>query len=170
MSGHDYLSDMAGEAVQMVKGKSILDVGTGFGVVVSHVISKTECNLVSIDPEAWTFDELERKYRSEIEAGRLKLLTKAIENPNFDENAFETSISISSLHHLDSPVKGIKNMEMATSKRVIIADWNGKSAGVENPHSREEMEKSERAVKEYLIRNSYNLKENEYWYLAWKDL
>ncbi|AKA48562.1 hypothetical protein IX51_05005 [uncultured archaeon] len=169
MPEYDSLEEIAKEAALRIEGNSVLDVGTGFGAVVDQVLTTTGCSLVSIDPEAWTFSELEDKYETEIATGRLKLLRENIDDPPFEDNEFDSTISISSMHHLASPEQGLRNMERVTSRRLIVADWNRNSAGMSNPHSPEDLERSESVVKQYFRENSYHTIENEYWFIGWKD-
>lgn len=167
---YNELEKIADEAVSRVTGESVLDVGTGFGIVVSRIISRDGCSLVSVDPEAWTFDDLREKYSTEIEGGRLKLFKQGIENLSFGDGAFDTSISISAIHHFSDPVAGIKSMERVTRGRVIVADWNEDSAGVTNPHKPEDLKVVKEAAMDYLQKNSYNILEDKYWFMGWKDV
>lgn len=164
------LERIAKEAVLKIRGKEVLDVGTGFGIVVNEVLTTTGCNLVSVDPEAWTFDRLKKKYETEISTGRLQLLREGIESLPFGSGRFDTSISISALHHFSDPANGIRSMEKVTRGMVIIADWKSTSAGVANPHSRKDLERSESRVMEFLKNNSYSTHEDKYWYMGWKEV
>lgn len=170
MSGHEELTKIAKEAVSKIQGDRVLDVGTGFGVVVNQVLTTTGCSLVSIDPEAWSFKELENEYETEISTGRLKLLRESIEELPFASGDFDSTISISSIHHLDDPVKGVRNMEKVSGKRILVADWNGQSAGVTNPHKKEQLEASKKILFDYFRNNDYHTIEDKYWFLGWNDL
>lgn len=170
MPEHEELVDLAKEAVSRMTGDSVLDVGTGFGVVVEQVLTTTGCNLTSVDPEAWRFEELEDIYDTEISTGRLELMKEDVEQLPFGDKKFDTTISISSLHHFREPEKGLRNMERVTRKRLVVADWNGKSAGITNPHDPEDLEAPMKRVKSYLEENSYEIISSEHWYMGWKDL
>lgn len=164
------LENIAKEAVTKIEGNSVLDVGTGFGTLMEQVLTTTGCNLTSIDPEAWRFDELRDRYETEISTGRLELLKEGIGEIESDGRTFDTTISISSLHHLNNLEDEIGRMEKMSRKRIVLADWNEKSAGIYNPHSEEDLRKPQKDAIQYMKDNSYNVVEEEYWYLGWKDL
>ncbi len=170
MEEQDDLVDIAKHVVSLVKGETVLDIGTGFGTVIDQLLSNTDCKVVSIDPEAWTFDDLEERYKTEIAKGRLVLMKAGIESFPDVEKEYDTSISVSSLHHLVDPVPAMAKIERLTKKRVIFADWSHHSAGKKNPHSPEDLKKSEDRVKEHMEQNSYTTEEHKNWFCGWKDL
>lgn len=162
------LEKIVNEVLPYVSGKRILDVGTGFGTVVSKLLGLDKTEVVSIDPEKWSFDEIERIYRSEIEDGRLQLKNARAEDIPFDRMSFSTSISICSLHHLPDPVIGIREMERVTSDRIIITDWNPSTGGKGNPHSPEHLQASKQKILDYANSNNYSVEEHGDWFLAVK--
>ncbi len=170
MGEHDDLVDIAKYVVSKIEGDSVLDIGTGFGSVVDQIIANTSCRVVSIDPEAWTFDDLEKRYENEISRGRLVLMKTGIENFPEVSDEYDTVISVSSLHHLKDPQIALSKIERLARKRVIIADWNSKSAGKKNPHSEEDLTDSEEKVKGHMEKNGYRIEEHQNWYCGMKDI
>lgn len=170
MDEHDDLVDIAKYVVSKIKGNSVLDIGTGFGSVVDQIIYNTECKVVSIDPEAWTFDDLEDRHKGEIAKGRLVLMKTGIESFPDVGKEYDTTISLSSLHHLQDPSPALSKIERLTKKRVIIADWNSNSAGKKNPHSPEHLREIEEKVKDHMKAHSYTIEDHENWYCGMKDL
>lgn len=158
------------ESFSLILGDHVLDVGTGFGNMVSLLLESDKYRVTSIDPEAWTFQELEKKYEADIRNGRLELLRSRIEEVPFENRKFDTAISLASLHHLPDPALGLREMERVSRKRVIAADWNEMSGGKYNPHSPEDLLQARNRAIDFGKRNGYEIREYEYWYLMWKDL
>ncbi|EQD36426.1 SAM-dependent methyltransferase, partial [mine drainage metagenome] len=89
-------------------------------------------------------------------------------NLESEENMFDTAIAIGSLHHLKDPIRGIMKMEQMTRGSIVIADWNSKSAGIHNPHSREDLEQKEKSIKLHAAENGYSVSDFDYWYMIHK--
>lgn len=154
--------------MHLVEGDRILDVGTGFGTVITGVIRSTGASVVSIDPEAWTFERIEEEFSEEVKNGRLKLMRSKAESIPFEDNTFSTSIAICSLHHLADPGKGLGEMERVTSGRVIVTDWDPSSSGTGHPHSPEELQRNKDAILDYAKKNGYETGEMGKWFMVWK--
>lgn len=168
MNQNNSIEGMLSSAFPMITGTRILDVGTGFGTVVSKLISNPAIKVTTVDPEAWSFETLKSSYSSEIRTGRLKLIKKRIENLELEEEFFDTAVAIGSLHHLKDPVQGIVKMEQMTKGSIVITDWNSKSAGIHNPHSTEDLESKEKSIKKHAKDNGYSVSDFEYWYMIFK--
>ena len=162
------MSEIMNEIIPMVTGNDILDIGTGFGIVIKALINNKDINITSIDPEMWRFDELKNTFLNEIYEGRLKLLKTSIEEINSPDNRFSTSISLFSAHHFSNTLKAINKIENVTSGTIIIADWSPASSGISNPHSSEELEKSMSTVKNYALKNKYKIQNNKMWFMIYK--
>lgn len=162
------LEEIIGDVMHLVKGERVLDIGTGFGTVITKLLDNGTGRITSIDPEAWSFESIEREYGDEIATGVLELLRSGAESMPFENGTFDTSMAICSLHHVPDTIKGIREIERVTSGRVILTDWDPTSAGVHNPHSPDELQAVKLRVKHYANENGYNFVENGKWYLAWK--
>lgn len=162
------LENIIDSVMYLVEGERVLDVGTGFGTVVSKLLKSTSASIVSIDPEAWTFDRIEEEFSDELESGRLSLMKSRAESIPFKDKTFSTSLAICSLHHLSSPQEGLREMERVTSGRVIVTDWDPSSSGAGHPHSPEELGRSKDAVLDYARKNGYETKEMGKWFMVWK--
>ncbi len=169
MNHDNSIEGMLSEALPMITGTRILDVGTGFGTVVTKLLSNPMIKVTSVDPEAWAFDRLKTSYSAEIRTGRLKLVKKKIEHLDMGEEIFDTAIAIGSLHHLKDPVKGIVKMEQATQGRIVITDWNSKSAGIHNPHTTEDLELKEKTIRRHASDHNYSVSNYDYWYMIYKE-
>ncbi|WP_393971674.1 class I SAM-dependent methyltransferase [Oxyplasma meridianum] len=152
----------------LIKGPAVLDVGTGFGTVIRYLIKNMDYNIVSIDPEAWTFQTLEKEYSSEIKDQRLKLLKSRAEDIPFPDNHFNSSIALFSMHHLKNPVEGMREMERVTCGRIFVAEWSRESAGKWNPHSEDQLSRVRESIGEFVENNGYETKDYGFWYLVYK--
>ena len=162
------LEEIVDKVMHLVHGNKVLDVGTGFGTLITKLFNSNIKEVTSIDPEAWTFDSIEREYCTEITSGRLRLMRTGAERMPFENNAFDTSMAICSLHHLPDTMEGVMEMERVTSARVIITDWDPTSSGIHNPHSPEELQNVKDRIMEHSMNHGYNFEENGMWYLAWR--
>jgi 2-polyprenyl-3-methyl-5-hydroxy-6-metoxy-1,4-benzoquinol methylase len=163
MRDKNSLESMLDYVIVNVMGEYILDVGTGFGTVVKRLLRDGK-KIITLDPEGWTFPELEEDFKNEIKNGSLQLEKKGIEDYSHEGKKFDTSICIAALHHVKDPVAGLKRMEDLTSGAVIITDWNHKSAGKHNPHPEHELRSKMTSLIEYGEKNGYEISHHEYWY------
>jgi len=162
------MNEIMAKISPMVTGNNVLDIGTGFGIVIKALINNNEIKVTSIDPEAWRFDELKHMFLNEIYQNRLKLINAYAENLPFKDNEFTTSISLFSAHHFKDIVKAMDEINRVTSEIVIIADWGPDSAGKTNPHTSEELQIQMARVKNYAIKNNYIVKDCNSWYMVYK--
>lgn len=162
------LEEITDSIMHLVTGKSALDVGTGFGTVISKLLVREGMKVTSIDPEAWTFDRIEEEFREQISDGRLRIMKARAEDMPFEREMFDTTMAICSLHHLKYPSEGIREMERVSRERVLITDWDPTSSGVHNPHSEDELQKVKDEIRRHADENGYTFSEMGKWYLAWK--
>ncbi len=162
------LEEIIGNVFHLIKGDRILDVGTGFGTVVTKLLHADGLNVVSIDPEAWRFDELREEFRDQITDGRLRLEKAGVENMPFKDKEFTTTIAISSFHHVSNIPAAFKEIERVTSSRVIITDWDPVSSGIYNPHSALELGKNKDSIISAGKERGFNIEEKGNWFLVWK--
>jgi|YelNatPaOPRAMG01_1025707.scaffolds.fasta_scaffold00551_23 ubiquinone/menaquinone biosynthesis C-methylase UbiE len=168
MNDNNSLDDMVSDVLHLISGNKILDVGTGFGTVLKRLLERPDTKVVSVDPEAWSFDSLSDIYEDHIKKGRLILVKSRIEELNLTNDTFDTSIAIASLHHLGDPVAGIRKMEKLTRRSIIVTDWNSSSAGIHNPHSRDDLAGKERSLKKHAQEAGYSITDHRYWYMLHK--
>ena len=124
--------------------------------------------VVSIDPEAWHFGDVEREFSDEIKKGRLKLGKARVQSIPYEDSYFDTSLSICSMHHVPETSDAMKEIERVTKERVIVTDWDAPASGVMVPHSAEELLENKEKVLNYAKKNGYNTEEKGEWFLAWK--
>ncbi len=168
MNEEDKLAEITEDVMHLVEGHRILDVGTGFGTVTARLLREDGTAVTSIDPEAWYFDSLRKKFDREIRDGRLNLMKVGIESIPFPDGFFDSSIAVCSLHHLSDPALGIKAMERVSARRIIVADWSPVTAGLYNPHSRVDLKRNKEAIKSYALNGRYQIEEGDVWFLVWK--
>ena len=101
-------------------------------------------------------------------ARRLKLVRSKAEALPFEDQSFDSSLAVCSLHHLEDPVKGLNEMERVTSGRIIVTDWDVGSAGSHNPHSPEHLGRTKSAILSHAGKNGYEVKEMGKWYLVYR--
>ncbi len=162
------LEEIIENIMHLVQGEKVLDVGTGFGTVITKLFDYRMKDITSIDPEAWSFKEIENEFRGQIASGALRLLRSGVEEMPFGNNSFDTTLAICSLHHVNDTVRGIREMERVTSGRIIITDWDPTSSGIYNPHSPEDLQEVKDSIYGHASGNGYNFEEKGRWYLAWK--
>ena len=170
MKDNNSIESMISEVSHLITGNRILDVGTGFGTVVNKLMNRPGMKIYTVDPEAWSFDSLNSMHKDHIKSGRLNLVRSRIEDVDLGKETFDTSIAIASLHHLKDPVAGLRKMEELTRGSVIVTDWNESSAGIHNPHSREDLGDKERSLKKYANESGYSISDHKYWYVLHKKI
>ncbi len=114
-------------------GMKILDVGCGSGKFLLNIVKKTGCYGVGIDPFVGNLETPDYRF--------IKL--KAEDVDRLDER-FDLAYSIHSFHHLEDPVKFLKNLRrvLSTKGKFVIIDWKkGAYTGIpEEYYSREELD------------------------------
>jgi 2-polyprenyl-3-methyl-5-hydroxy-6-metoxy-1,4-benzoquinol methylase len=168
MKDNNSLEGMLSEVLHLITGDKVLDVGTGFGTVVNKLMERPSTRVFSVDPEAWSFATMNDAYEEHIKKGRLSLVKSRIEDLNLGNGEFDTSIALASLHHLEDPVIGIRKMEKLTSGSIIVTDWKGSSAGIHNPHSKDDLSRKERSLKKHAQEEEYSVVDHKYWYMLHK--
>lgn len=170
MSNRNKLEQIIREILPLVTGKRILDVGTGFGTVVTSLMSIPDLEVVSIDPEAWHFDDIEKTFPVEIGNGRLKLEKIRAQKLPYENDFFDTSMAICSLHHIPETLDAIRELERVTNGKIIIADWEASFARTRLPHSHEDMVENKKRIFEHAKKSGYKTKEAGDWFLVWRDI
>ena len=66
MRDKNSLESMLDYVIDNVRGDYILDVGTGFGTVVKRLLRDNK-KIVTLDPEGWTFPELEEDFENNLQ-------------------------------------------------------------------------------------------------------
>lgn len=164
------LEEIVNYVYPLVFGSKVLDVGTGYGTVITTLLADERFEVVTVDPEAWSFDRINEEYRDELDSGRLRLVKARAEILPFREREFDTTLSVCALHHLPDPLLGLEEIERVTSGRTIITDWSPSSSGKHNPHSSSDLEKNMQSIFSYASKNKYSIEDHGDWFLAWKHL
>ena len=162
------LEEIIYSVLHLVEGDNVLDVGTGYGTVITKLLQRPKVRVTSVDPEAWTFEQIQKEFASRIAEGNLRLLKAGAERLPFGDGVFETSIAVCSLHHLQSPSTGMREIERVASRRVIVTDWQPSSSGIHNPHSPKDLEKNRDEILEFAYERGYNFEDHDKWFLVWR--
>lgn len=160
------LEEIINELIPLITGKRVLDVGTGFGTVVTKLLSDPSLEVESIDPEAWHFEDVEREFSKEIGEGRLKLNKSRVQNLPHEDGYFDTSIAVCSFHHVPEISHAMEELVRVTKGRIIIADWDTSASGTRVPHSAEELAHNKEKILKYAQVNGFRTEEKGEWFLA----
>jgi ubiquinone/menaquinone biosynthesis C-methylase UbiE len=110
-----------------IKARSILDVGTGYGMSVELLAKRfdTPPRIWSIDPSAQVLRRVRSGLKNRKYVARVKFSKARAEELPFRDGAFDLVVSLLSLHHLTNPEKGVREMGRVLSRggRLVIADW-----------------------------------------------
>lgn len=96
----------------VVPGEMILNVGAGQGSYEPE-----DCNVTAIEP---SLEMITRRPSTKVEAMR-----GSAESLPFDDNSFDTSLAILTIHHWQDMTKGLRELKRVTRGKVIILTWNG---------------------------------------------
>ncbi|MBN1620757.1 class I SAM-dependent methyltransferase, partial [candidate division WOR-3 bacterium] len=99
------------EILRQISGKRILDVATGLGANIEHLINslKSYEEIIGIDiekPERILAPDRESVFKRE----RIKYVQMDAGHLEFEDNSFDTVSIGNSLHHLEDPVKVLSEM------------------------------------------------------------
>ncbi|HEV2762997.1 MAG TPA: class I SAM-dependent methyltransferase, partial [Pyrinomonadaceae bacterium] len=76
-------------------GKSLLDVGCGYGFIGRYLVERADCRVTGVDFQA------HRARQPDSEDGRLKFVEGDCLRLPFAEAAFDVTLAVEMLHHLD---------------------------------------------------------------------
>ncbi len=137
-------ASLAIERLIDLEGKSVIDIGCGDGTYSVELVTRMKAaSVIGVEPsDAW---KIASKKYSHL-APRVQFQCGKAYNLEFPNKCFDVSIMRGVLHHLDYPVKGLKEM-LRVSKDVFLLEPNGynpivKLIEVLSPYHRVHGEKS----------------------------
>jgi ubiquinone/menaquinone biosynthesis C-methylase UbiE len=125
------------------KGKKVIDVGCGDGKYSYEIWEKCKpAELIAVDPAKEAVKLAEEKYGQH----GLKFFDHSIYDLPFPNGYFDIAVVRGVIHHLDDPLRGIKEA-VRVSKRIVLTDPNGYNPGVKiiekiSPYHRQHKEMS----------------------------
>ncbi len=96
----------------IMPGEKVLNVGAGLGAYEPQ-----DCDVTAIEP---SLEMIAR--RASI---RAKALQGSAEHLPFDDDSFDASLAILTIHHWQDIHKGLRELKRVTRGKVIILTWNG---------------------------------------------
>jgi SAM-dependent methyltransferase len=96
----------------IVPGSRILNVGAGQGAY-----EPADCDVTAIEPSQ---EMIARRSSTKAPA-----LQGSAEHLPFDDNSFDTSLAILTIHHWKDVQKGLSEIKRVTRGKIIILTWNG---------------------------------------------
>ncbi len=109
------------DIVGLVTGKKVLDIGCGYGSLISHIKNeRPDLDVVGIDP-----DPQSRKMAKELYD--IDVIDMSVYDLKFPDNSFTTVILRDAVHHFetkDELVKALKEIRRVSSNELIIFDPN----------------------------------------------
>ena len=138
----------------------ILDIGTGFMINLELLLHSTpsESKIYSIDPSFEVVDTASKRFREEIQRGRVVLKRASAEEIPLENESFDYVTSAITFHHIADKEAALKEIERVMRKdgMAIILDWNRRGSEY-SPHTAEHLEKSLRELKQ-LVRKRFEVR------------
>lgn len=100
---------------------SILEIGTGRGLLTSYIAQKAALTTVDIDIDLQSFAKELTKARGVYE--NVTFLLRDILKEPYPEGAFDIVISANAVHHFEEPEKMITEICKTASRKVVISDF-----------------------------------------------
>lgn len=114
---------------KFLAGGRVLDVGFGFGVAASFLLS-LGASIVSIDPDRRALELGLEELRGYGE--RLSLVEARAEELPFRDLAFDASVSVMAAHHFNDVAKALREMARTARRIALLVDYDGSGPA---PHS-----------------------------------
>jgi len=156
---------------QKVKpGWRILDIGTGFLSNLELLIDTTSLKALiwSIDKNEKVLKNAERVFNKWIKKGILKLVKADATNLPFNNEFFDLTTSVMTLHHISNLNKAVSEMYRVTklNRNIVVVDWNPKGE-IYTPHDPKFLGEAKNNLLSILEDKNlkYEIKEFDFWYI-----
>jgi 2-polyprenyl-3-methyl-5-hydroxy-6-metoxy-1,4-benzoquinol methylase len=115
---------------------SILEVGTGRGLLTSYLARKAAVTTIDIDNEVQSFAKELAKSEGVFE--NITFFIRDILKEPYADGSFDIIISANAVHHFEEPEKIIIEMCRTVSRKIVIADFNREGFEILDKIHREE--------------------------------
>ncbi len=124
---HDRVLDSVAASVKGLHPKTILDVGTGYGMNLTFLARRFgKCSRIwSVDASPAVVHEIKAIMRKHQYSRHVFVKQADAERLPFKSDRFELVVSLFSVHHFSTPKRGLFEMMRVLSDggKLIIADW-----------------------------------------------
>ncbi|MGD0165971.1 MAG: methyltransferase domain-containing protein [Gaiellaceae bacterium] len=103
----------------------ILEVGCGSGAASAIAVSRADNGFVAaVDPSAVMVAQTRRRLRAAIKAGRAEVVEAPAEHLPFEDNSFDATFALFTLHHWFDPEQGLNELRrvLRPGGRLVIAE------------------------------------------------
>jgi len=100
-----------------VSGRSVLDVGTSYGVFPYEAISRGAARAVGLEPNPRSYAVAKRV--SELHGGRWEIRQARVEELGADES-FDVVLFLNVLHHVTDPVEAVRRLLRVCNETMVI--------------------------------------------------
>ncbi len=133
---------------QELPAENALDVGTGMGVNLGILLSSLprSYRVYSVDVDEAALEAARRRYRHEVETGRLELVRASADELPFENGFFGLEAAVTVMHHLEDRGAALAELYRVLSAGgfLVVMDWTPGSRL--NPHGSREVGESMREV------------------------
>jgi len=145
-------------------GDSVLDVGTGFGVLLEYLVRRGVGRIVTVDVDPSALGAAKRRFRDLVEVGVLRAVFGRAEELPFGNGEFHSVVSLMALHHFSDVEAALREAQRVARRLVLFYDWTEAAAMRYNPHSPEELRARREEALRAAERLGYRWEMHELWY------
>ena len=112
------------ELLQIEPHQQILEIGFGGGTALSQIAARLQTGTVcGVDISPDLVLKAERKFRKEILAGRVRVLSGGVSQLPFSDRAFDRVFTINTIYFWPDPLQGMREIlrVLQTGGRAIVA-------------------------------------------------
>lgn len=122
---------------------TVLEIGTGRGLVTLFLARKSALTSLDIDEEIQEFAA--KLAKSENLDRKVEFINRNLISDPLPAGSFDNVLSANAFHHFDNPVETTKNMCNIASRKIVIADFTSEGFDIldkmrkhegEEPHGR----------------------------------
>jgi ubiquinone/menaquinone biosynthesis C-methylase UbiE len=168
---HGHVQNSVAISVKGLHPKTILDVGTGYGMNLTFLALRfgKSYRVWSVDASPAVVHEMKKIMRRHQYSRNVIVKQANAEQLPFKSGHFELVVSLFLLHHLSNPKRGLFEMGRVLSPggKLIIADWSPAAGKSIVPHPQGDIPSPSFAIK-HLKRLGYRTRNRtrRYWYLT----
>ncbi|MFP3300024.1 MAG: class I SAM-dependent methyltransferase [Thermoplasmatales archaeon] len=130
----------------------ILDIGSGTGLLIKELSSKTEAEIYAVEPSKFMIDIAKRRLKKEISSGRVKIYQGSSRNIPIKEK-FDLIITTFSFHHWSNKFDSIPYIMnfVANGGLFLIFDYDNDYGKFKNSHGLSTKEFPETIIRGYEV-------------------